>query len=249
MTEINAEAYFALERARPDDRGDLRARRRLGPLGRKKLTALRAAILAKLFNADTAAFVLSPTTIRTATDQDNFTADEVFPVLFEVADEQARLAILKRLLEPDFVTPVGLRTISTADSWYFPSHGFGLLGGVWPDLTLWFVVALARNGVASRTKWSIFSKRSTLRWKRVTTRATPFPDSSENGSTADRSPTAAFTSRPGPGRSICGPSPRRYAASTAIGPAAGCIWSRASRRPGAGRRRPGFTGAAGGTPT
>ncbi|MBD5634634.1 MAG: hypothetical protein IAI49_09165, partial [Candidatus Eremiobacteraeota bacterium] len=28
----------------------------------------------------------------------------------------------------------------------FPSHGFGLLGGVWPDLTLWFAVALARNG-------------------------------------------------------------------------------------------------------
>ena len=36
-----------------------------------------------------------------------------------------------------------------ADSWYFPSHGFGLLGGVWPDLTLWFAVALARNGFPS----------------------------------------------------------------------------------------------------
>ena len=67
-------------------------------------------------------------------------------MLFDVADEPTRKAILKRLLEPDFVTPVGLRTISTADSWYFPSHGFGLLGGVWPDLTLWFAVALARNG-------------------------------------------------------------------------------------------------------
>jgi hypothetical protein len=59
-----------------------------------------------------------------------------------------RRAILQRLMEPDFTTPVGLRTISTADSWYFPSHGFGLLGGVWPDLTLWFAVALARNGEA-----------------------------------------------------------------------------------------------------
>ncbi|MDQ2681836.1 MAG: hypothetical protein M3Y21_12595, partial [Candidatus Eremiobacteraeota bacterium] len=48
------------------------------------------------------------------------------------------------------VTPVGLRTISTADSWYFPSHGFGLLGGVWPDLTLWFAVALARNGMVEQ---------------------------------------------------------------------------------------------------
>ena len=47
-----------------------------------------------------------------------------------------------------------MRTISTADTWYFPSHGFGLLGGVWPDLTLWFAVALARNGFAtSRRQW------------------------------------------------------------------------------------------------
>ena len=49
---------------------------------------------------------------------------------------------------------MGLRTISTADSWYFPSHGFGLLGGIWPDLTLWFVVALARNGfLAEGVHW------------------------------------------------------------------------------------------------
>ena len=107
-------------------------------------TALRAAMLAKLFNADTSAFVLNYD--QDGNYQDNFTADEVFPVLFDVADETTRKAILKRLLEPDFITPVGLRTISTADSWYFPSHGFGLLGGVWPDLTLWFAVALARNG-------------------------------------------------------------------------------------------------------
>jgi hypothetical protein len=45
------------------------------------------------------------------------------------------------------VTPVGIRTISTADAWYFPSYGFGLLGGIWPDLTLWYTVALARNGM------------------------------------------------------------------------------------------------------
>jgi glycogen debranching enzyme len=142
VTEINAEAYFALEAAamiaaiceHGDDWG-----RWAG-----EATALRAAILAKLFNADTSAFVLNYD--QDGNYQDNFTADEVFPVLFEVADEEARIAILKRLLEPDFVTTVGLRTISTADSWYFPSHGFGLLGGVWPDLTLWFAVALARNG-------------------------------------------------------------------------------------------------------
>ncbi len=142
VTEINAEAYFALEAtarlaALVDD-----------PIAWEKYsneaTALREAMLAKLFNDDTNAFVLNYD--RDGNYQDNFTADEVFPVLFEVAEPPVRKAILKRLMEPDFTTPVGLRTISTADAWYFPSHGFGLLGGIWPDLTLWFAVALARNG-------------------------------------------------------------------------------------------------------
>jgi hypothetical protein len=142
VTEINAEAYFALEAtarlaAIVDD----------GAAWEKysgEASSLRDAMLAKLFNADTNAFVLNYD--KDNNYQDNFTADEVFPVLFEVAEPHVRKAILSRLMESDFTTPVGLRTISTADSWYFPSHGFGLLGGVWPDLTLWFVVALARNG-------------------------------------------------------------------------------------------------------
>jgi hypothetical protein len=142
VTEINAEAYFALEAtarlaAIVDDRA---AWQRFS----REASALREAMLAKLFNADASAFVLNYDT--DGNYQDNFTADEVFPVLFDVAEPKVRRAILKRLLESDFTTPVGLRTISTADAWYFPSHGFGLLGGVWPDLTLWFAVALARNG-------------------------------------------------------------------------------------------------------
>ncbi|HEV3086969.1 MAG TPA: amylo-alpha-1,6-glucosidase [Candidatus Elarobacter sp.] len=142
VTEINAEAYFALEAtarlaAVVDDRDAWEKYS-------NEATALREAMLAKLFNKDTNAFVLNYD--RDGNYQDNFTADEVFPVLFEVAEPPVRKAILKRLMESDFTTPVGLRTISTADAWYFPSHGFGLLGGIWPDLTLWFAVALARNG-------------------------------------------------------------------------------------------------------
>ena len=142
VTEINAEAYFALEAtarlaAIVDDRA---AWQRFS----HEASALREAMLSKLFNADASAFVLNYDT--DGNYQDNFTSDEVFPVLFDVAEPKVRRAILKRLLESDFTTSVGLRTISTADAWYFPSHGFGLLGGVWPDLTLWFAVALARNG-------------------------------------------------------------------------------------------------------
>jgi hypothetical protein len=150
VTEINAEAYFALEAsarlAAVLDEGETWER------FSREASALRKAMLAKLFNDDTSAFVLNYD--KDDNYQDNFTADEVFPVLFEVAEPVARRAILKRLAEPDFTTPVGLRTISTADAWYFPSHGFGLLGGIWPDLTLWFAVALARNGAhAEAAHW------------------------------------------------------------------------------------------------
>jgi len=146
VTEINAEAVFALEAAAMlcAVAGDNAHWETYSSEAR----ALREKMLAHLFNADTGGFVLNYD--KDGNYQDNFTADEVFPVLFGVCDEAERKRILERLSESDFVTPVGLRTISLADSWYFPSHGFGLLGGVWPDLTLWFAVALARNGFPGR---------------------------------------------------------------------------------------------------
>ncbi len=142
VTEINAEAVFALEAAAvlcaiANDNAHWERYA-------AEAETLRREMMAHLFNDDTGAFVLNYD--KRGDFQDNFTADEVFPVLFGVAARERRRAILSRLGEADFVTPVGLRTISTADAWYFPSHGFGLLGGVWPDLTLWFAVALARNG-------------------------------------------------------------------------------------------------------
>jgi glycogen debranching enzyme len=143
VTEINAECVYALEAAAMlcAVAGDNEHWQIYVTQAQK----MREAMMAYLFNDDTGAFVLNYDQDRNY--QDNFTADEIFPVLFNVADAKERRAILQRLHEADFVTPVGLRTISTADAWYFPSYGFGLLGGVWPDLTLWYAVALARNGM------------------------------------------------------------------------------------------------------
>jgi glycogen debranching enzyme len=143
VTEINAECYFALEAVAlcAAILGDNATWRRLS----EEATRLREAIRSKLFSSDTTAFVLNYD--ENSNYQDNFTADEVFPVLFRCAEPDESRSILRRLSERDFTTPVGLRTISLADGWYFPSHGFGLLGGVWPDLTLWFAVALARYGM------------------------------------------------------------------------------------------------------
>jgi len=142
VTEINSEGVFALEAAAIlcAVAGDQDAWQRYSD----EAQSLREATMNHLFDDDTGAFVLNID--QNGDFQDSFTADEIFPVLFNVADADERKAILKRLSESDFTTPVGLRTISTADAWYFPSFGFGLLGGVWPDLTLWYVVALARNG-------------------------------------------------------------------------------------------------------
>ncbi len=146
VTEINAEAVFALEAAAMLCAvvGDNDHWERYGAEAKR----MREAMMDYLFNDDTGAFVLNYD--QEGNYQDNFTADEIFPVLFAIADEPQRRAILSRLMEADFVTPVGLRTISTADAWYFPSYGFGLLGGIWPDLTLWCSVALARNGMTDQ---------------------------------------------------------------------------------------------------
>jgi hypothetical protein len=146
VTEINAEAVFALDAAAMlcAVAGDGDNWQRYAA----ESEALRAKVMSHLFNADTCGFVLNYD--KNGNYQDNFTADEIFPVLFGVAGKEQCRSILERLSETDFVTPVGLRTISTADSWYFPSHGFGLLGGVWPDLTLWFAVALAKNGFVEK---------------------------------------------------------------------------------------------------
>ena len=143
VTEINAESVYALEAAAMLCAvvGDRDHWQTYGSQAQQ----MRAAMMEYLYNDDTGAFVLNYD--QDGNYQDNFTADEVFPVLFGIADAPRRRAILERLQEADFVTPVGLRTISTADAWYFPSYGFGLLGGVWPDLTLWCAVALARNGM------------------------------------------------------------------------------------------------------
>jgi glycogen debranching enzyme len=142
VTEINAEGVFALEAAAMlcAVGNDWSNWERYGQEAQK----LREAMMDHLFSDDTGAFALNYD--QEGNYADNFTSDEIFPVLFGVAPIEQRRAILKRLLEADFVTPVGLRTISTADAWYFPSYGYGLLGGIWPDLTLWFAVALARDG-------------------------------------------------------------------------------------------------------
>ena len=107
---------------------------------------MREAMMEYLFNDDTGAFVLNY-------DQDQQLSGQLYRrrdlsgALRRRRAPRTRARFCSGCTKPISSRRSGLRTISTADAWYFPSYGFGLLGGVWPDLTLWYVVALARNGM------------------------------------------------------------------------------------------------------
>ncbi|HEY7350518.1 MAG TPA: amylo-alpha-1,6-glucosidase [Ktedonobacterales bacterium] len=72
------------------------------------------------------------------------TADELFPVMFGVADAQVAFRIISRLNSPDFWTPAGIRTVSRISPDYDPYRQWGLMGGVWPGVTWWYAFAAAK---------------------------------------------------------------------------------------------------------
>jgi glycogen debranching enzyme len=79
------------------------------------------------------------------------TADELFPVLYGVADKATSSKILDKLFSDRFFVTVpngagGFRTISSEEKEYQPRSNpdnYGLLGGVWPNLGLWIGRAAA----------------------------------------------------------------------------------------------------------
>jgi glycogen debranching enzyme len=79
------------------------------------------------------------------------TADELFPVLYGVADKATSSKILDKLYSDLFFITVpngagGFRTISADEKEYQPRSNpdnYGLLGGVWPNLGLWIGRAAA----------------------------------------------------------------------------------------------------------
>lgn len=75
----------------------------------------------------------------------SITGDNLFPLLTGIADATQRKKVLARLSEPDFWTPRGMRTVPNTSPIYHPSRGFGLVGGSWPNLTLWYAAAVAQD--------------------------------------------------------------------------------------------------------
>ena len=73
----------------------------------------------------------------------DITSDLVFPVMFGVADEETAAQIIGRLSVPEFWSEAGIHTVPRNDINYGPTHGYGLLGGVWVGVTFWYAFAAA----------------------------------------------------------------------------------------------------------
>jgi glycogen debranching enzyme len=71
------------------------------------------------------------------------TGDQLFPLFCGIAPEERARKILERLSCPDFWNVRGMRTVPNTDQAYHPSRDFGLMGGSWPNLTLWYAACVA----------------------------------------------------------------------------------------------------------
>ncbi len=140
VTEVNAECAAAL-RAMGHMAENI-GRNKEASEWRAAAMELTDAINEHLLDSRRSLYILNADTEgRRHTD---VTADEVFPVLFRVADEEVAFRIIRRLNSADFWTEAGLRTCSRLDPLYDPTRYVGLLGGVWPGLTWWYAFAAAR---------------------------------------------------------------------------------------------------------
>ncbi|WP_449462735.1 amylo-alpha-1,6-glucosidase [Tardisphaera miroshnichenkoae] len=71
-------------------------------------------------------------------------AMSVFPLSLGLLPEDAGAAVIKRLYEQDFMTPWGLRSMSSKDPRYDPKQYY--MGAVWPELTALYALGCYRYG-------------------------------------------------------------------------------------------------------
>lgn len=129
VTEINAEAVFALRLAARFCEDNRYA---------NAADEIESAINRHLWNEEN--YLL---THFKGQDNPQITGDSIFPILFTAAPAERAHKVLTRLQQADFWTRRGLRTIPNSDPNYHPNRGYGLVGGSWPNLTLWYAAAIA----------------------------------------------------------------------------------------------------------
>ena len=105
-------------------------------------SALRDAVNAHLYNPGNGLYYLNIEV--NGRPRSDITSDLVFPVMFGIANDDTAALIINRLTSQDFWTDAGIRTVPRNAANYGPTHGYGLLGGVWVAVTFWFAFAAAR---------------------------------------------------------------------------------------------------------
>ncbi len=133
VTEINAECAHALRLASTLARivGDNETAERYRGAGLR----LKDTINRRLVSPKTDLYLLNID--PEGEHHHDITGDQIFPVLFDVADEDRKRAILELLYTAEFWTPFGVRTVGKNQVEYDPEYGVHLLGGIWPNLTAW----------------------------------------------------------------------------------------------------------------
>lgn len=139
-TELNSEVFAALQKI-AELAGMLDRDHDMQRYQREAKT-LREAIETHLRNPENGLYYLNIDVDGRARSQ--VTADLVFPVIFGVADEKTSIRIVERLRANDFWTNAGVRTVPRNAPEYGPTHGYGLLGGVWVAVTFWYAFAASR---------------------------------------------------------------------------------------------------------
>ena len=133
VTEINAECYLALNQSAAV----------AGKLGFSddhrcysvEARALRSSINKRLRSNRSGFYLLNID--KDGVGHHDVTADLIFPVMTGVASDDIAQGILDRLLEPDFWTMYGVRTVPPGEWNFDPDADYQLRGGVWPNITAW----------------------------------------------------------------------------------------------------------------
>lgn len=104
---------------------------------------LRNRINARLVSPETGLYLLNID--HQGVPHHDRTGDQIFPVLFGVADASRREKILELLTGKEFLTAWGIRTVAPGEPMYDPVPAYQLVGGVWPNLTGWVAMTLRKE--------------------------------------------------------------------------------------------------------
>ncbi|HYA32739.1 MAG TPA: amylo-alpha-1,6-glucosidase [Candidatus Bathyarchaeia archaeon] len=141
VTEVNAECFAALRATAL--LADLMGYDERAAFFRGEAKKLKNAINRHLIDLKSGLYYLNIDTARN--EHPDVTCDLIFPVIFNVATPATSHLIIDRLNRPDFLTTAGLRTVPRTALNYHPERGWGLTGGVWPDVAFMFAYSCSMH--------------------------------------------------------------------------------------------------------